>query len=171
MKINKYRKNDIVYFTDKYFSPKPEFPRKGSLHESLGRITEVQNSNVVKVEWDNGLESIYYKNMLRHKYRIRVFFRSIKDTIKYMFNEFKDMFSTYRMYRRFKKNDLVCLKHSTERLSSCVIGRIDKKHYPQVAVHWNTLNINYSYELITDIEHYSGLNPNKLFQQYKMGIS
>lgn len=169
--ISKYKKNDIVYFTDKLYDSCAQFPCKGSSWEVLGRITEVSNGNVVKVEWGNGLEFTYYSSALRHKCRIRAFIRWVKDEIKLIFNEIKDELSTYRLYRRFKKGDLVCLKQSTERISSCIIGRIYKKNYPQVIIHWDTCTINYSYESITDIEHYTGLNPNKLFQQYKMRMS
>ena len=171
MKINKYKKNDVVYFTDRYFTPSAQHPRKGSGYEVLGRIIDASDDTVVKVEWDNGLEFTYYINGLIHKHRIRVFFRWIKDNIKLAFNEIKDELSTYRLYRRFKKGDLVCLKQSTGKISSCTIGRVDKKNYPQVIIHWNTCTINYSYESIIDIEHYTGLNPNKLFQQYKMKMS
>jgi len=167
---NRFKKGDIVFFIDKSFPACQQYPRKGTVCEKMGVITRIVDS-VVGVEWDSGLEYTYYEASIRHKHRVKVIFRYIFDVIKEQLQDFRSEIAVYRMYRRFKKGDIVCLKYSSPRISTCEIGRIVKKSYSMLTIQWENIDLGRSYELAGDVEHCTGIDPNKLFKSYKKGIS
>jgi len=168
---NKFKKGDTVFFIDKYEVPCQQHPLKGSPWESLGIITSVDNGGVIVVQWDNGSEYNHYRSSLRHKRRIRMFFRCIYDSIKETLHDFRSEISVYRLYRSFKKGDMVCLKHSRELISTCYAGEVVRKSFPSIVVYWGLGSIEYTHELPKYIEHYNGIDPNKLFKSYKRNMS
>lgn len=163
---SKFKKGDYIYFVDKTYPPSQEYPRKGTSWESVGRI--VDNSDYITAMWlVSGITSNYYPGSIRHVYVVRMFFRYLFDSVKEFFGALKKEFLTYKGYKQFKIGDIVYLKKSTALISSCDVGKIVKKSYPQLVIEWENENIGYCCRLPEEIEHYNGIDPNKLFKSYK----
>ena len=167
----KFKRNDVVYFTSKNEMPSHQYPIKGSLYEMSGLVLNVDNNNVVKVLWSGGEEYSYYVTSLTHKHRIKMFLRHVYDDVKEDINNLKSKISGYILYRRFKVDDVICLKHPTSRLSTCDAGTIERKCFPNLVVYWGTNGVDFTYQSFNSIEHYTGLDPNKSFEVYKRSIS
>jgi len=168
--INKFKEGDIVFFIEKTYPASQQYPLKNTAWEDTGVVNSVANYEIV-ITWNSGLESTYYKSSIRHKYRVRMFFRYLFDILKEPFLTAGSKLSGYKLYRRFKKGDIVCLKHSAGLISSCEFGRIIWKNYPTIVIQWENTNLRQSYKLAKEIEYYTGGDPNKLFESYKRNVA
>lgn len=169
--ISKFKEGDIVFFIEKTYPASQHYPLKDSSWEETGVIIRVINDYEVAITWDSGLKYTYPKRLIGHKYRVRMAFRCLFDVLKEPFLITGSKLLNYRMSRRFKKGDIVCLKHSAGLISSCEFGRIAWKDYPTIVIQWENTNLGQSYKLAKEIEHYTGGDPNKLFESYKRNVA
>ena len=166
-----FKVGDVVYYIDEDYSPGLETPRKGTIWESIGIVIDADSFATVR--WSSGAQAQYADSSLRHKHRVKMFFRDLKAVIKIgcsdLFRSLQAGLSGYLTYRRFKKGDIVCLKQSTHYLSTCDPGKIIRKKHPYMYICWKKLD--YSKELATSIEHYNDTDPNRSFKTYKRSLS
>ncbi len=148
----KFKIGDTVFLKDRKKTKRP------------GKV--IGNEGYVIVEWlsiDSPYDYVGYE--LKHKHRILMFFRYLYNTIKEPLQELKAEMSIYRMYRHFKIGNMVYLKESTSMISTCDIGRIVRKEYPRVFIQWENTGIGHSMVLVQDVEHCTGIDPNRLFKR------
>ena len=165
--VSKFKKNDVVYFTDKSETPSLQYPVKSSSFKVTGSVLNVDNV-IVRVLWSTGVAYNYYESSLSHKHGVIMFLRYLYDGIKEDLTNIKSKISYYRLYRSFKKGNMVCLKQSTVKISVCDVGVIIGKCYPNLVIRWEIDSLGYTCHFgAVAIEHYAGLDPNRSFELYK----